>query len=284
MKLGIASWTVPWAIGLPGYPSPPAPLTPVGLLDRAKSLGAGIVQIADNMPLHLMSREELDNLREAAAERGLTLEAGTRGVHPDHLRLYLGVCRRLGARILRTLSHTAESKPGIEQVAQWMRAVLPEFESAGVAIALENNEAHAAREYAWLVEEMHSPSLGICMDTANSLGRPEVLETVVKHLAPHAIVLHVKDYDIRRIDTRMGFDVIGSAAGDGKVDFQLVFGALRQHGRDPSVILEHWPPFDGTIENTLRLEEEWVNRSMAFLRGWAGRMNGHAGPDRGATW
>jgi sugar phosphate isomerase/epimerase len=112
------------------------------------------------------------------------------------------------------------------------------------------------------------------MDTANSLGRPEVLETVVEHLAPHAIVLHVKDYNIRRIDTRMGFDVIGSAAGDGKVDFDLVFGALKHHGRDPSIILEHWPPFAGTIENTLRAEDEWVSRSMAFLQGWASRMNG----------
>jgi len=75
MKLGIASWTVPWAIGMPGYPSPPSPLTPVGLLDRAQALGIGIVQIADNMPLHIMSRGELRSLRDAAALRGITLEA-----------------------------------------------------------------------------------------------------------------------------------------------------------------------------------------------------------------
>ena len=269
MRLGIASWTVPWAIGMPGYPSPPKPLTPDGLLDKAKALNVGIVQIADNMPLDQMPVEDLNALREGARSRGLMLEAGTRGVEPAHLLRYLDICERIGARILRTLSHTADSKPPIERVAQWMAEVLPRFEAAGVAIALENNEAHTVKEYSWLVTEMSSPSLGICMDTANSLGRPETLDVVLEHLAPHAIVLHVKDYDIHRIDTRMGFHVVGAPAGGGRVNFPLVLRALKAHQRDPSVILEHWPPFAGTIEKTIELEEEWVQQSMAFLRTWA---------------
>src|SRR5262245_50481616 len=102
MRLGIASWTVPWAIGMPGYPSPP-PLTPAGLLDKAKALDVEILQIADNMPLDLMPAEDLNALREGAISRGITLEAGTRGVEPEHLLRYLDICRRIGARILRTL-------------------------------------------------------------------------------------------------------------------------------------------------------------------------------------
>jgi sugar phosphate isomerase/epimerase len=147
--------------------------------------------------------------------------------------------------------------------------VLPRFEAAGVAIALENNEAHTVEEYSWLMKEMSSPSLGICMDTANSLGRPETLDLVLEYLAQYAIVLHVKDYDIHRIDTRMGFHVVGAPAGAGRVNFPLVLRALKSHQRDPSVILEHWPPFTGTIEKTIELEEEWVQQSMRFLRTWA---------------
>jgi len=241
----------------------------MGLLDKAKALDVYIVQIADNMPLDRMPPAELDALREGAEARELALEAGTRGVEPAHLLRYLEICQRIGARILRTLSHTATSKPKIEQVAEWMREVLPRFEAAGVAIALENNEAHTVKEYAWLVNEMSSPSLGICMDTANSLGRPETLERVLEHLARHAIVLHVKDYDIHRIDTRMGFHVVGAPAGAGKVNFPLVLAALKSHQRDPSVILEHWPPFTDTIEKTIELEERWVQQSMGFLRTWA---------------
>jgi sugar phosphate isomerase/epimerase len=86
-------------------------------------------------------------------------------------------------------------------------------------------------------------------------------------LAEYAVVLHAKDYDIRRIDTRMGFSVVGQPAGDGRVDFEWVLAELRERGRDQiSVIVEHWPPFEGTIDATVRMEEEWLARSVRFLR------------------
>jgi sugar phosphate isomerase/epimerase len=257
---------VPWAIGVPGYPQPQHPLTAIGLLDLAVKLELGIVQIADNLPLDQMSDASLDELRAAAHTRGITLEAGTRGVEPSHLLRYIAIAQRIGATIIRTLSHTAELKPDIGQVETWIRQVLPTLEEAGVTLALENNEAHSVSEYAWLMRRIASPYVGICMDTANSLGRPEVLKAVVEELAQFAVVLHVKDFDIHRIDTRMGFSVVGCPAGEGKVDFDLVFDQLALRGRDPSVILEHWPPFAGTIENTVRLEEEWVARSIRFLK------------------
>ena len=88
-----------------------------------------------------------------------------------------------------------------------------------------------------------------------------------KPLAEYAVVLHAKDYDIRRIDTRMGFSVVGTPAGDGRVDFDWVLAELNRRGRSGiSVILEHWPPFAGTIEQSIRIEQEWFSRSVQFLR------------------
>ncbi len=104
------------------------------------------------------------------------------------------------------------------------------------------------------------------MDTANSLGALETTDLVVEALAPYTTVLHAKDFDLMRIDTRMGFAVVGRPAGEGRVDFDWVFKELSRHGRNPDVILEHWPPFTETIEVTIRLEEDWVERSMRFLR------------------
>jgi sugar phosphate isomerase/epimerase len=148
-----------------------------------------------------------------------------------------------------------------------IRHVLPGLDRQGVTLALENNEAFSAAEFAGLMRRIASPRVGICLDTANSLGRPETLETVVRHLAEYAVVLHAKDYDIRRIDTRMGFSVVGQPAGDGRVDFEWVLAELRERGRDQiSVIVEHWPPFEGTIDATVRMEEEWLARSVRFLR------------------
>jgi 3-oxoisoapionate decarboxylase len=122
-------------------------------------------------------------------------------------------------------------------------------------------------EFAGIISRIGSPYVGICLDTANSLGRPETFRTVVDNLAEHAVVLHVKDYDIRRIDTRMGFSVVGTPAGDGRVDFDWVLAELSRRGRSGmSVILEHWPPFAGTIEESIRIEQEWFSRSVQFLR------------------
>jgi len=268
MELGISSWSLPWSIGVRGYPRPARPLDVVGLLEKAVEAGVSVVQIADNLPLHELLEPELDRLREAARARGLTLEAGTRGLEPEHLTRYITIARRIGARVLRTV--LSGSLCGAEQLAKaedGIRHVLPALDQQGVTLALENNEAFSAVEFAGLVRRIGSPLLGICLDTANSLGRPETLEMVVEHLAEHTVMLHAKDYDIRRIETRMGFSVVGQPAGDGRVDFNWVLAELRELGRDQiSVIVEHWPPFEGTIEATVRIEEEWLTRSVRWLR------------------
>src|SRR6202035_3578671 len=75
------------------------------------------------------------------------------------------------------------------------------------------------------------PSRRFCLDAANSLGRPETFRTVVENLAEHAVVFHAKDYDIRRIDTRMGFSIVGTPVGDGRVDFDWVLSEIRRRGR-----------------------------------------------------
>jgi 3-oxoisoapionate decarboxylase len=136
-----------------------------------------------------------------------------------------------------------------------------------VLLAIENNEAFSAAEFSELMQRISSPLVGICLDTANSLGGPELLETLVDKLGSYTIMLHAKDYDIRRVDARMGFSVIGRPAGEGRVDFGALLNELRNRGRnDISVIIEHWPPFEETIEATVQLEEEWLARSVAFLR------------------
>jgi sugar phosphate isomerase/epimerase len=268
MQLGIASWSLPWSIGVPEYPRPRRPLDAIGLLEKAVEANVAVVQIADNLPLHELPDKELDRLREAACPRGLTLEAGTRGLEPEHLARYIAIAHRIGARVLRTV--LSGSLCGPDQIAAAEAAlwqVLPVLERQCVTLALENNEAFSAAEFAGIIRRIASPRLGICLDTANSLGRPEVLETVVEHLAELAVMLHAKDYDIRRIDTRMGFSVVGKPAGDGRVDFAWVLAELRRRGRTGiSVIVEHWPPFAGTIEETVRVEEEWLSTSVRFLR------------------
>ncbi len=59
MRLGISSWTYPWAIGVSGFPQPVRPIRLADLLERAAVLKVGVVQVADNLPLHELDSVEL---------------------------------------------------------------------------------------------------------------------------------------------------------------------------------------------------------------------------------
>jgi sugar phosphate isomerase/epimerase len=261
MQLGIGSWSFPWAIGVPGYPRSKHPLDAQGLLKKAKDLAVGVVQICDNCPLHELNTGELDDVRATAQDLGVSIEVGTRSVRPDHLLTYLDVAKALHAESLRTIIDDPDAP-----YADWLRQVIPLYADAGVSIALENYERMTARSMADLIEAVDSPYLGITLDTVNSFGRMEGLEKVVEILAPYVLTLHYKDYDIVRGDHRMGFQVVGRPAGEGRIDGPWLLDALAQAGRDPNVIVELWPPFLGTIEETVSNEAEWVHRSIRFLR------------------
>ncbi len=268
MELGISTWSLPWSIGVPGYPKPPTQLDAFAMVTKAAEHGVPVLQIADNLPLHELSGPELNRLKMAAVAEGVMLELGTRGLDKDRLVRYVRIAEHLGARALRTvISGSMCNAAELTGAEAAINDVLDVLEQRNVRLAIENNESFSAAQFSDLVQRVSSPFVGICLDTANSLGRPEPLETVVNQLGSHTIMLHAKDYDIKRVDTRMGFSVIGRPAGDGRVDFDALLRELRNRGRhDISVIVEHWPPFEGTIEATMQLEEDWLAKSIAFLR------------------
>jgi 3-oxoisoapionate decarboxylase len=268
VEIGISTWSVPWAIGITGYPQLKAPLGAIGLMRRAVELDVRVVQLADNFPLDQLREPELEEIAKRAAEWELTLELGTRSLDVPHLRRYVETASRMGSGIVRTvLSGSFCGRDELERTRNALRELLPDLERREVALALENNEAFAAAEFSEIIAAVSSPLVGICLDTANSLGRPETFQTVTEELAAHTIMLHAKDYEIRRIDTRMGFTIEGRALGDGRVDFEFVLGQLREYGRDGlTAVIEHWPPYDGDIESSVEREAEWLTRSLAHLR------------------
>lgn len=267
MKVGISSWAFPWAVGIPGYPRPAHPLTPFTLVSRAAEWGAEVVQIADNLPLDRLAASELRALRNQAENAGIVLEVGTRGVDSAHLRKHLAVADALGSRLVRTLAHHAEPHADLREIEVMLRGVLPEFSHAGVSIALENYEAYTSRELTELVERVDSHYLGICLDTANSFGALEGLDQAVATLLPHAINVHVKDFAITRADSSLGFIVAGRPAGAGKLNIRRLLEQIGRYGRNPNLVLEQWPPFCVSIEETVRNEAEWAARGMRYLKG-----------------
>jgi len=265
MKLGIGTYAYAWAIGVPQY-MPAQPMSAPAFLDRVASLGVHVAQIADNLPLHTMSPSELDALEAQAARLGIQIEVGTRGIAPDHLAAYLALAVRFGSPILRTVVDTAQHHPESVEIVETLRRQMPDFERAGVTLAIENHDRFKVGLLADIVTSIDSPNVGICLDTVNSFGSLEGPAVVVQTLGPYVVNLHVKDFQIRRHDHNMGFSLTGTPAGQGQLDLPWLLEVLGQHGRDFNAILELWPAPEANIEATIAKEAAWAVDSVDSLR------------------
>ncbi len=265
MRLGLGSYAYAWAIGVTGYP-PPQPMDTFTLVRRAAELGVSVVQIADNLPLHKLSRPELEHLQQETQALGLKVEIGTRGIAPEHLRRYLELAQRFDSPILRLVVDRADHHPAPEEVIATLRDLMPEFERAGIMLAIENHDRFKVRMLVDILRRIDSPMVGICLDTVNSLGAGEGSEVVVETLGPYVVNLHVKDFTIRRHRHMLGFEVEGATAGQGMLDIPWLLGRLHDFGRDPNAILETWPPPEANLAQTIAKEDDWVQESLRYLQ------------------
>ncbi len=266
MRLGIGTYACTWAIGVPGHPAPAQAMNAHCFLDWAAELGLGVVQIADNLPLDSLSWTELQDLVRHADSAGITIEVGTRGIEPSHIRNYLGIARECRSPLLRVVVDSAQHHPSADEVVQILRCELPEFESSGVILAIENHDRLTSRVLVRILHQLQSDFVGVCLDTVNSFGALEGPEVVVTTLAPWVVNLHLKDFQVRRASHLMGFQVEGCPAGQGQLNIAWLMSKLREQRRDPNAIIELWPSPEESIEETIEKERSWARSSVEYLR------------------
>ena len=266
MVLGISSYTYPWAIGVSGFPQPRNPLTPEVLIARAAQMSVRLVQICDNMPLHRLEKGRIEKLRDLTESWDLEIEVGTRGVEETTLTRYLEIAKTLGARLVRSMINFSDEVPDRRTVRRSLKRVLPHYENAGIVLALENYERHPCRYLADLVKSIRSPSLGVCLDTVNSYGALETPGEAVRILGRYTRSLHIKDFQILRSESGLGFVVTGAPAGEGRLDVPDLLARMEKIDKGIGAVLELWTPFQDSIESTVALETEWAERSLVNLR------------------
>lgn len=236
------------------------------MIERASELAVHVVQFADNLPLDQLGESELDALERRATELDIRIEVGTRGIGLEHLRAYLRLAERFKSPILRIVTDTPDRRPSEERVVQALSGIMPEFERAGVCLAIENHDRFKAKTLAGIVERVGSEYVGICLDTVNSFGALEGPEVVLERLGPFVVNLHVKDFCITRVSHMMGFTVEGRPAGQGQLDVPWLLEALQGLGRDPNAILELWTPPGHSLSDTIDKEAAWAAASVDYLR------------------
>lgn len=267
MKLGLGSYTYTWACGVPGH-LPPQPLTAFDLCQRAKELGAEVVQLCENVP---WPREDWSRL----ADQGVDIEIGTRGLLGPYLADAYEAAEFFGSSFVRLVMDRDGHEPSYDEAVRLLKPWAERARASGIRVALENHDRFPVAELVRLVEELGTDAVGVTLDTVNSFGALEGPEVVIEALAPYTLSLHVKDFTIRRVPSQMGFVIEGCAVGKGRLDVPFVLDRLRAAGRQPNAIVELWTPLAATLEETLEREAAWARESIPALRQL---LNAHASP------
>jgi len=265
MKLGVSSFTFPWAIG--GIEADyPVAMDAIELLEKAHALGADVLQIADNLPIGHLSDGEFNRLKRAADGFGISLEVGTRGIRNENVDRFLTIAQVLGSPILRIVIDSKGHEPDIAEICLLLKPFEAKFKSANIKLAIENHDRLTCAEFNEIIDLLGSDWVGICLDTVNSLGAVEAPNTVVPALAPRAINVHMKDFEIVRTNGQMGFTVQGTALGKGRLDVPAVIAAVGGSAREITSVIELWTPRQDSYLATVELEDIWAKESVAFLR------------------
>ena len=263
MKLGLSSYTFGWAVGVPGH-MPPCPLDEHGLLHQCAAHGAKLLQVGDNLPLHTFDDARLNRFAERAAREGVQLEVGARRLTGERVADYTIIARRLGAKLLRFVIDDVDYHPGAESVSLVLRQCAPLLR--GLTLGLENHDRFPAATLRQIIECAGNDGIGVCLDTANSLGAGEGIEHTVATLAPLAVNLHIKDFHIARLPHLMGFHVEGRPAGGGMLPVPWLLEQLAPFHRCETAVLELWTPPEPDLGRTIAKEKAWAAQSLEYLR------------------
>lgn len=265
MNLGISTYTFPWNVGV-AQNIPAHPLSYKKMLQYAVENRIGYFQFGDNYPLHQFSKNELELLKETALDSNIQLQAGTRRLTEEHIIAYIAIARKLQSPFLRVVIDDEGFHPSVTEIIETLKKLLPHLRDNNIILAIENHDRFKAQTLAHIVEATDTELIGICLDTANSLGAGEGIAAIAPVLLPYTVNLHIKDFTINRVPHKMGFTVQGAPAGDGMLDIPWLLNLCKPYKRCGTATLEIWMNEADTLQATLQKEKEWVEKSIYYLK------------------
>ncbi|MGE7667715.1 sugar phosphate isomerase/epimerase family protein [Ureibacillus composti] len=261
MKLGLSTYAFFWHMASVNTNR----LSVEQVLEETKKYGINLLQICDVEELEIATDAELEGIAKKAEQLGIELEVGTRGIHPIKLERFLKICEKLNSKTLRTMLNSADFAPSFEEAVQILKQFKPAIEEKGVTFAIETYEQRKTEEIVNIVKEVASPNIGVCLDPANCIANLETPEQVIGLAAPYVKNLHLKDFTFVRKTGWVGFSLIGTPFGEGKLDATYMLDELQQHQVNVNAILEFWLPFTNSIEETVKLEKQWIVKSISYI-------------------
>ena len=235
------------------------------LLDRARSAGLERLQICENArPLDVDPqgwRVLARHAREIDLEIGLgcmTADSGTVHEYLDRLDAIEGSMLRI------VLERAGDGPLSADQIQAFLDRIVPQLETRGVRLAIENHFDIPSRRLARAVASYPRRWVGFCVDVANSLRNFEDCDAVLDLLGDRALCYHFKDYRI--VGSNVGFSVIGAPFGEGSFNWRGALERILAKTPDPEIYLETWTPSTGDSAANEALDAEWLRMSINNFR------------------
>jgi len=270
MKLGLGSYSYRWSIGHKDR-TPSSPITCIELLGITSKLDLDVLQIADNMPVHNIETQTLDQLYRTAQKQGINLEIGMQSLSTESIKLYLDIAQRLDARILRIALDGNDVGTSDDIIAKEFKNILPIAEKINCKIAIENHFAFPSDRMANIIKLVDEEYLGACLDVANSICAGEWPDETIDCLKDYTINLHIKDYQFSIDPYGVGFSIEGVPLGKGLTNVAGLLSKFKD--KDISVIYEHWLPWPGNFEDARKNEDIWTIERIAYLKSLKSEYN-----------
>ncbi len=258
MQLGISSYTYGWNVE--------HGMSEIDLIEKANEFGVNLIQIGDNLPLHTFNEERLQIFEKALQKNDITIEPGAKGLTTQHLHQYILLCKRFNAKILRFITDDNHYQPTIEEVISVIKNEADLLDKYDITLALENHDRLKATEYTAIIKSVNKPNVGICLDTVNSLGAGESVETILETLLPYTVNLHIKDFGIVRLPHKQGFVVDGRIAGAGMLNISSLLKKIKACNICHTCILEQWVSPEKENADTIIKEKLWAEKSIHYLQ------------------
>ena len=265
MRLAIGSYAYRWAIGI-GDAIGPTRLSAANLVRYAARHGVPVVQIADNLPLHLQPEAELAALAAAMAEHGVALELGFGGISPGQIRTYLDLADRFDVCLMRVAPDAADAATPPAVLIAALAQIEGELARRNVVLAIENHFHLPSSRLREIVAGVGSRWIGVCLDVANSIAVGEWPEQTIDLLAPYAVNLHLKDYQVKLDPHGVGMTFMGAPLGTGRIDAVGVLRQMADVRGDMTVVIEQWSPQGKDFADSCTTEERWLAESLGYAR------------------
>jgi sugar phosphate isomerase/epimerase len=160
----------------------------------------------------------------------------------DELLAWLSLAEAAGVSLVRIVlggpAQRGLAASSSERVLAALRRIASCAGALGIRVAVENHGDISAADLLDLIERAHEPGIGVCLDTGNALRVGDDLLAAARLLAPHVLLVHLKDIEepAREADPIAG--PCSVRYGSGVVPLAETLAVLAAAGFDGLVSLE----------------------------------------------